>query len=54
MIRKKNVRNRRMVALENLKIAKFFPKTMRDGKQRNEERWNERVKTEIDILQKRV
>jgi len=53
-MRKKNLSARRAVALANLKAAKFFPKTMRDGKERSEEKWEEKRQQQIAILEKRL
>tara|TARA_Y100000004_G_scaffold124527_1_gene140007 strand:+ start:365 stop:526 length:162 start_codon:yes stop_codon:yes gene_type:complete len=47
--RKKNERGRRMVALENLKTAKFFPKG-----DRTEEKWEEKRQQQIEILEKKI
>ena len=47
--RKKNARGRRMVALENLKSAKFFPKG-----DRTEEKWEENRQQQIGVLEKRI
>lgn len=53
-MKQRNVKNRRMVALENLKKQKFFPKKMKDGKERSEEKWNERRTQMIETLEKRI
>ena len=53
-MKKKNVKARRAVALANLKSAKFFPKTMRDGKERSQEKWEEKRQLQIEILEKRL
>ena len=47
--RKKNARGRRMVALENLTSAKFFPKG-----DRTEEKWEENRQQQIEVLEKRI
>ena len=52
--RNKNLNSRRQVALDNLKSAKFFEKINSKGVARTEEKWAERVKADIAILQKRV
>lgn len=49
MAAKKNINNRRKVALENLKKAMFVEKNGR-----SQEDWNERVKKEIATLEKRI
>ena len=49
-----NVKNRRKVALENLKKSKFFPKKMKDGKERSEQKWEERKQQMIETLEKRI
>ena len=48
-MRKKNVTNRRKVALKNLQNAKFFEK----GK-RTEAKWTDRVQSEIATLEQRL
>ena len=56
-MRKKNVNERRIVALENLKKSEFFPKKIKSGKKmvdRSEEAWNEKKAYNIDILEKRI
>ena len=56
-MRKKNVNERRKVALRNLQNAKFFPKQIKSGKKmidRSEEAWNEKKAYNIDILEKRI
>ena len=45
---------RRIVALGNLRTAKFFPKTLKNGTERTEDAWNKRVKQEIATLEKLV
>lgn len=47
--RSKNARGRRIVALENLKSAKFFPKG-----DRTEEKWEEKRQQQIEALEKRI
>lgn len=49
VMRKKNVQSRRLVALENLRNAKFFEK-----KDRTKEDWQKRVADEIKTLEARV
>lgn len=44
-----NINNRRVVALENLRKAKFFEKG-----NRTEESWRARVDAEIETLEKRI
>ena len=56
-MRKMNVNERRIVALENLKKSEFFPKKIKSGKKmidRSEEAWNEKKAYNIDILEKRI
>tara|TARA_Y100000389_G_scaffold198723_1_gene235747 strand:- start:263 stop:439 length:177 start_codon:yes stop_codon:yes gene_type:complete len=56
-VRKKNVNERRRVALQNLKNAKFFPKQIKSGKKmvdRSEETWNDNRDAMIETLQKRI
>jgi 2,3-bisphosphoglycerate-independent phosphoglycerate mutase len=53
-MKKRNVTNRRKVALENLKKQEFFPKKMKDGKERSEEKWTERKTKMIEVLEKRI
>lgn len=53
-MKQRNVKNRRMVALENLKKQKFFPKKMKDGKERSEQKWEERKQQMIEVLEKRI
>jgi hypothetical protein len=53
--RNNNENGRRLVALQNLKNAKFFEKNYRkSGKARTQEEWAERVANEIAILEKKV
>jgi hypothetical protein len=47
--RKNNQRARRVVALENLKSAKFFPKG-----DRTEQKWEENRQQQIEVLEKRI
>ena len=49
MVAKKNINNRRKVALENLKKAMFVEKNGR-----SQDDWSDRVKKEIATLEKRV
>ena len=53
-MKQRNVKNRRMVALENLKKQKFFPKKMKDSKERSEEKQNERRTKMIETLENRI
>ncbi len=56
-MRKKNVNERRIVALENLEKSEFFPKQIKSGRKmidRSEEAWNEKKAYNIDILEKRI
>lgn len=53
-MRKKNRTRRREVALANLKAAKFFPKTMRNGKERSEETWEKNRQQQIEVLNERI
>lgn len=48
-MRKKNIRNRRLKALENLRTQKFFPKG-----ERTEEQWEARRQAHIKILEERT
>lgn len=53
-MRKHNVNVRRRVALNNLENAKFFPKKMKDGKERSQEKWEEKRQEQIKILKGRI
>ena len=56
-MRKKGVKERRIVALENLEKSKFTPKQVRSGKNmvdRSEETWNKNKEYQIEVLKKRV
>ncbi len=56
-MRKKNVNERRKVALRNLENAKFFPKQIKSGKKmvdRSEETWNDNRDDMIETLNKRI
>tara|TARA_B100000927_G_C16474202_1_gene472749 strand:- start:4968 stop:5162 length:195 start_codon:yes stop_codon:yes gene_type:complete len=62
-LRKKNVKERRKVALGNLLKAKFTPKQVKSGKfvkgkpvmvDRSEETWNKNREYQIEVLEKRV
>ena len=56
-MRKKGIKARRIVALENLEKAKFTPKQVRSGKKmvdRSEETWNKNREYQIEVLKKRV
>jgi hypothetical protein len=56
-LRKKGIKARRIVALENLEKAKFTPKQVRSGKKmvdRSEETWNKNREYQIEVLKKRV
>tara|TARA_B100000029_G_C17597126_1_gene964570 strand:- start:2427 stop:2657 length:231 start_codon:yes stop_codon:yes gene_type:complete len=45
---------RRERALERLKASKFTPKTMSNGKERNEKNWTEKKETQIATLETRI
>ena len=56
-MRKKGIKERRIVALENLEKSKFTPKQVRSGKKmvdRSEETWNKNKEYQIEVLKKRV
>jgi len=56
-LRKKGIKERRIVALENLEKSKFTPKQVRSGKKmvdRSEETWNKNKEYQIEVLKKRV
>ena len=55
MARKHNVNNRRKTALANLENSKFFPKVLKStGKERSEDKWNEKREKDIKILKSRI
>ena len=45
---------RRERALERLKKSKFTPKTMSNGKERNEKNWTKKKKAQIEVLESRT
>lgn len=51
--RKNNQVSRREGALSRLKTAKFFPKTMKNGKERSVEQWEEKRLANIANLEKK-
>ncbi|MBR20605.1 MAG: hypothetical protein CMA64_10775 [Euryarchaeota archaeon] len=62
-MRKKNVNERRKVALQNLEKRKFTPKSVKTGKfvkgkpemvDRSEENWNIKKDYDVEILKKRI
>ena len=56
-MKKKNVTQRRLVALENLRKSEFFPKKIRSGKKlqdRSQETWEANKLAQIEILEKRT
>lgn len=52
--RKYNENYRRKGALQRLEAAKFFPKKLKDGKERTEEKWEEKRQEQIKTLTARV
>jgi len=52
--RNNNQKGRRLVALQNLKNAKFFEKTHKNGHERTVEEWQERVAHDIEVLERRT
>jgi hypothetical protein len=51
---KKNVENRRLGALERLKVSKFSPKVLENGKNRTKKDWEKRKENEVKTLKDRV
>ena len=47
-------RGRRERALERLQKSTFTPKTMSDGKERNEKNWTKKKEEQIKILRERI
>ena len=45
---------RRVRALERLMKSKFKPKTMSNGKERNEKKWAEKKEQQIETLEARI
>ncbi len=45
---------RRVRALERLMKSKFTPKTMSNGKERNEKHWSKKKETQIETLERRI
>lgn len=52
--RRKNEPRRREGALQRLKSAKFFPKTMKNGEERSKEDWEKNRLEIIATLEKKV
>tara|TARA_Y100000361_G_scaffold150603_1_gene166569 strand:+ start:492 stop:689 length:198 start_codon:yes stop_codon:yes gene_type:complete len=45
---------RRERALERLQKTKFTPKTMSNGKERNEKNWTKKKEAQIEVLESRT
>lgn len=55
MARKHNVNNRRISALARLEKSTFTPKVLKStGKERSEDKWNEKREKDIKILKSRI
>ena len=53
-MKKFNVENRRLGALERLEASKFFPKVLKNGKKRTKKDWERGKKDDIKILKVRL